>query len=240
MSASQTMDAQTLKQTLEALLMASDRPLTVDELLAPLAHRDAGVRRGDVQKALDKLAGECEQRGIELKQVASGYRYQTRAQFAEAIAQLWKEKPPRYSRALLETLALIAYRQPITRAEIEEVRGVSVSTYMVRLLEEREWIKTVGHKEVPGRPALYATTREFLDYFNLRKLDELPTLLQLEEVIRSHPELQLKPAADEVQVEAQAEAQTEAQTEVQAEAQTEAQVEVQAEAQTEAQAEEQG
>ncbi len=185
------MNVRRLKQTLEALLMASDRPLTADELLRLLKQQDAAVGRGGVAQALAALADECEQRGVELKQVASGYRYQTREKFSESIARLWKEKPPRYSRALLETLALIAYRQPITRAEIEEVRGVTVSTYMVRLLEEREWVKVVGHKEVPGRPALYATTPDFLDYFNLSSLDELPSLLEMEEVIRLHPELQL-------------------------------------------------
>ena len=184
------MNAQTLQQTIEALLMASDRPLTVEELLRLLRRQEAAVVRGDVEKALSVLSDECKQRGIELKQVASGYRYQTRERFFEVIAQLWEEKPPRYSRALLETLALIAYRQPVTRAEIEEVRGVTVSTYMIRLLEEREWIKSVGHKETPGRPALYATTPDFLDYFNLRSLDELPALLEMEEIIRMHPELQ--------------------------------------------------
>ncbi len=199
MQAPRAMDARTLKQTLEALLMASDRALTIEELVNLLLHQGVKVQRREVQKGLDTLVGECEGRGVELKQVASGYRYQTREEFSSAIAQLWKEKPPRYSRALLETLALIAYRQPITRAEIEEVRGVSVSTYMVRLLEEREWVKVVGHKEVPGRPALYATTRNFLDYFNLHDLDELPPLLEIEEVIRRHPELQLEPGDNPAQ-----------------------------------------
>lgn len=185
------MDEKILKQTLEALLMASDRPLAVDELLRLAADEDAGIRRDDVQKGLDALAGECEERGVELKEVASGYRYQTREEFSSPIGRLWKEKPPRYSRALLETLALIAYRQPITRAEIEEVRGVAVNTYMIRLLEEREWIKVTGYKEVPGRPALYSTTKEFLDYFNLRSLEELPALIEIEEVARIHPELRI-------------------------------------------------
>lgn len=190
------MDEKFLKQTLEALLMASDRPLTVDELLRLAADKNAGIRRGDVQRELDALAGECEERGVELKEVASGYRYQTREEFSSSIGRLWKEKPPRYSRALLETLALIAYRQPITRAEIEDVRGVAVNTYMIRLLEEREWIKVTGHKEVPGRPALYSTTKEFLDYFNLRSLDELPALIEIEEVARIHPELRIGPGEE--------------------------------------------
>ncbi len=183
----------TLGQTLEALLMASDRPLSIDELLRLLQHQDAGIKRDDIRQALDTLAGENRNRGVELTQVASGYRYQTRRDFAASITQLMKEKPPRYSRALLETLALIVYRQPITRAEIEEVRGVSVSTYMIRLLEEREWIRVVGQKEVPGRPALYATTKGFLDYFNLRGLDELPPLQEMEEIVRAHPQLQIVP-----------------------------------------------
>ena len=182
-----------LEQTLEALLMASDRPLSVDELLKLLRSQDADIGRDDIQRALDTLAGENANRGVELTRVASGYRYQTRREFAASISELMKEKPPRYSRALLETLALIVYRQPVTRAEIEEVRGVSVGTYMIRLLEEREWIKVVGHKEVPGRPALYATTGEFLDYFNLRGLDELPPLPDMEEIVRAHPQLQIVP-----------------------------------------------
>lgn len=189
-------NAKVLKQTLEALLMASDRPLAVDELVRLVSGEGAGIRRGDVQKGLDALAGECAGRGVELKEVASGYRYQTREAFSSSIGRLWKEKPPRYSRALLETLALIAYRQPITRAEIEEVRGVAVNTYMIRLLEEREWIKVTGYKEVPGRPALYSTTKEFLDYFNLRGLDELPALIDIEEVARMHPELRIEPAGE--------------------------------------------
>lgn len=180
--------------------MASDRPLGIEELLRLLQREDVTVARGDVQQALTALAGENKNRGVELKQVASGYRYQTRSNFAPLVSQLLQERPPRYSRALLETLALIAYRQPITRAEIEEVRGVAVSTYMVRLLEEREWIKMVGQKAVPGRPALYATTREFLDYFGLRSLDELPSLPETEEVIRSHPELQIVPGDAAAQV----------------------------------------
>ena len=193
---SRAMKKQVLKQTVEALLMASDRPLTPGELLRVIRRQDDAVTGGDVEKALAALANECEGRGVELRQVASGYRYQTRGQFSEAIARLWEEKPPRYSRALLETLALIAYRQPVTRAEIEEVRGVTVSTYTIRLLEEREWIKSVGHKEVPGRPLLYATTPGFLDYFNLRGLDELPALLETDEVIRMHPELQFGDGED--------------------------------------------
>lgn len=187
------MDNNVLRQTLEALLMVSDRPLGVDELLRLLRCENADVCRAEIQKAIAALVEENENRGIELKQVASGYRYQTRSSFSSLVSQLMRERPPRYSRALLETLALIAYRQPITRAEIEEVRGVSVNTYMIRLLEEREWVKVVGHKAVPGRPALYATTREFLDYFDLRDLDELPPLSEIEEVIRKHPELQIMP-----------------------------------------------
>ena len=123
-----------------------------------------------------------------MKQVASGFRFQVRADFETWVVRLWEQKPPRYSRALMETLALIAYRQPITRGEIEDIRGVSVSTNIIRTLEERNWIKSLGHKEVPGRPALYGTTREFLDYFNLKSLNELPTLVEIRDIDQFNPE----------------------------------------------------
>ncbi|MBT8433734.1 MAG: SMC-Scp complex subunit ScpB, partial [Gammaproteobacteria bacterium] len=125
----------------------------------------------------------------ELKQVASGFRFQVRTDFETWIVRLWEQKPPRYSRAMMETLALIAYRQPITRGEIEDIRGVSVSTNIIRTLEERNWVKSLGHKEVPGRPALYGTTREFLDYFNLKSLNELPSLVEIRDLDQFTPEL---------------------------------------------------
>ncbi len=180
-----------LKRLLEALLMASDRPLSVDALLRLLAGRDAAVARADVQQALNALQADCAGRAVELRQVASGYRYQIRAEYGPWVAALWEEKPQRYSRALLETLALIAYRQPVTRAEIEDVRGVSVSSHIIKTLQERGWIHVIGHKEVPGRPALYGTTREFLDYFNLRSLDELPALRELADLDSVLPRLDL-------------------------------------------------
>lgn len=168
-----------MKRVVEALLMASPRPLQFNELAKLLAHDGKAPDRATLGEALAALEAECAGRAVELTQVASGYRYQTREEYAPWLAKLWEEKPPRYSRALLETLALIAYRQPLTRAAIEEVRGVSVSTNTVRTLEERGWIEVAGHKETPGRPALYATTRAFLDDFNLRSLDDLPALAPL-------------------------------------------------------------
>jgi segregation and condensation protein B len=135
-----------------------------------------------MEHVLVMLAGACEGRGFELKKVASGYRLQVRQEFAPWIRRLFEEKPQRYSRALLETLALIAYRQPITRGEIEEIRGVTVSSNIIRTLSEREWVRVVGHRDVPGRPAMYATTRQFLDYFNLTGLDELPPLSEIRDL----------------------------------------------------------
>jgi segregation and condensation protein B len=133
-----------------------------------------------------------------LKQVASGYRFQVRADYGEWVGRLWKEKPPRYSRALLETLALVAYKQPITRGDIEEIRGVAVSTNIMRTLIEREWVRVVGHRDVPGHPALYATTKNFLDYFNLRSLDELPTLAEIRDLTAGVEELEMEEELIEV------------------------------------------
>ncbi len=168
-----------MKRVVEALLMASPRPLQFNELARLLAHDGKAPDRALLGETITALEAECAGRAIELTQVASGYRYQTREDYAPWLAKLWEEKPPRYSKALLEILALIAYRQPVTRAAIEEVRGVSVSSGTLRILEERGWIEIAGHKETPGRPALYATTRAFLDDLNLRSLDELPALAAL-------------------------------------------------------------
>lgn len=179
------------KQVLEAALLAAGEPLSLERLrsLFPETGRpDPGELRG----ALAELAAEYRDRAVELKEVASGYRIQVKPELAPWIAGLWEEKPGRYSRALLETLAIIAYRQPITRGEIEEIRGVSVSTSIMRTLQERDWVRVVGRREVPGRPALYGTTRGFLDYFNLRGLDELPTLAELQDLDQAHPELDLR------------------------------------------------
>jgi len=180
-----------LKNIVEAALMAADSALNIDRLLQLFELDEEKPTRDQIKEVLTKLEEECEGRGVELKRIASGYRYQTRTDVQPWVARLWQEKPPRYTRALLETLSLIIYRQPITRGEIEEVRGVSVSSNIIKTLLEREWVKVVGHKEVPGRPALYGSTKQFLDYFNLKTLNELPSLAELADLDQEHPELDL-------------------------------------------------
>ncbi|WP_411357984.1 SMC-Scp complex subunit ScpB [Pseudidiomarina salilacus] len=165
-----------LKQILEALLFVAETPMSIAQLSDYLQQQGMDVTRKQVRELLDELQADYAERGVQLQAVASGYRFQTRAELGGIIAGLWQEKPPRYSQALLETLALIAYRQPITRGDIEEIRGVSVSSQIMKTLQERGWVKVVGHREVPGRPQLYATTNEFLDYFNLQDLSELPAI----------------------------------------------------------------
>lgn len=172
------MTAPAIRQVVEAALLAAGEPLSVERLLGLFAEEDRSSREA-VLEALSGLERDYRGRGIELVEVAGGYRIQVRREVAPWVARLWEERPARYSRALLETLALIAYRQPITRGEIEDIRGVVVSTQIVRTLVEREWVRVVGHRDVPGRPALYATTRTFLDYFGLRSLDELPPLTEV-------------------------------------------------------------
>ena len=162
--------------------MAVDKPLTVVQLHNLFANEEEPVERSQVKEALVTLQAEYETRGVSIVEVASGFRVQIDQEVSPWISLLFEERPPRYTRALLETLALIAYRQPITRSEVEEVRGVSVSTNIIKTLLEREWVRVVGHKEVPGRPAMYATTKEFLDYFNLRRIDELPPLSELKDL----------------------------------------------------------
>lgn len=178
-------DALKLKQIVEAALMAADEPLTVDQLAKLFAHGelDSEAGRAQIRDTLATLEAETEGRGYELKRVASGYRYQVRQELSEWVSRLWDEKPPRYSRALLETLALIAYKQPVTRGDIEAVRGVAVSQNIMRTLLERGWIRVVGQREVPGRPSLYGTTRAFLDYFDLRSLDQLPPLNEIRSMV---------------------------------------------------------
>lgn len=169
-----------VKPILEAAIMAADAPVPLERLLglfSPLEEDAPGP--AEIEAALAELREEYAERGVELVSVAGGYRFQTQARFATWINRLWEERKPRYSRALLETLAIIAYRQPITRGEVEDIRGVAVSTGIIKTLQDREWIKVVGHRDVPGRPAIYATTRQFLDYFNLSGLDALPTLAEL-------------------------------------------------------------
>ncbi len=172
--------------------MASGRPLNLDDLLALFGpEEESRPVRDDLKQVLANIESDCTDRGFELKLVANGYRFQVRQELSHWIGRLWEEKPQKYSRALLETLAIITYRQPVTRAEIEEVRGVSVSSSIVKTLLEREWIRVVGHRDVPGRPAILATTRKFLDYFNLRRLEDLPPLSDIRDLVEIAPELEL-------------------------------------------------
>ena len=184
-----------LKNILEAALLASSHPMNAKQL-ADLFSDEEAITREDIGKALELLADDCAQRGVELVEVASGFRLQIRQNVYPWVARMWAERPSRYSRALLETLALIAYRQPITRGEIEAIRGVVVSSSIIKTLEERDWIRVVGHRDVPGKPALLGTTREFLDYFNLKSLDQLPTLAEVRDMEEINPQLDLdKPRA---------------------------------------------
>ncbi|MBT4449407.1 MAG: SMC-Scp complex subunit ScpB [Gammaproteobacteria bacterium] len=185
------MELQKLKPIIEALLCAADGPLTVNHLYDLFTGDLDQPVKDDIRKVLHELVDEYQAKGMEIKQVASGFRLQVNPDYSIWITRLFQQKPPRYSRALLETLALIAYRQPVTRGEIEAIRGVSVSSNMIKTLQEREWVKTLGHKDVPGRPSLYGTTSEFLDYFNLKNLNELPTLSELKDLDQFHPELAL-------------------------------------------------
>lgn len=179
-----------IRRIVEAALLAAGEPLSLARLreLFPL---DSAPEEGAIQAALDALRLACSDRGIELVEVASGFRYQVRAELHPWVARLWAERPQRYTRATLETLALIAYRQPITRGEIEQVRGVSVSSNIIKTLEEREWIRVIGHRDVPGKPALFGTTRQFLDYFGLHSLDQLPPLSELRDLAELDPQLSL-------------------------------------------------
>jgi len=185
------MEQQQLKNIIEAVLMSAEKPLKVNEIEVLFAGDAEMPSRDDIRKTLQQLGEDYENRGFELKEVASGFRLQVRQDYSEWIGRLWEEKPSRYSRALLETIALIAYRQPITRGEIEEVRGVSVSSNIIKTLMEREWIKVLGHKDVPGKPALYGTSKEFLDYFNLKSLEDLPSLAEIKDLDQIHQELDL-------------------------------------------------
>jgi segregation and condensation protein B len=184
------MNNEELKQILEAVLFAADEPLNMNRLMS-LFPEDSHPDRDAIKQAIAAIQDDYAKRSLELKQVGSGYRFQVKQEYAQWSSKLWEERPARYSRATMETLALVAYRQPITRGEIEEVRGVSVSSQIIKSLMEREWIKIVGHRDVPGKPALYATTREFLDYFNLKSLDELPSLAELRDIDAINAELEL-------------------------------------------------
>lgn len=182
-----------LRQILEAALLAAGQALTHAQLSALFSDEERPPG-SDISKALEQLGDDCASRGVELKKVASGYRLQVKQSLHGWVSRLWTERPQRYSRALLETMSLIAYRQPITRGEIEAVRGVSVSTSIIRTLQEREWIRVVGHRDVPGKPALFGTTKIFLDYFDLQNLDDLPTLAEIRDMENLEPELELEPA----------------------------------------------
>ena len=183
-----------VKMIVEGLLMAAGRPLTLDNIIAVFAKNEQ-PDRAELKTVMEAISADCDDRGFELKQVASGYRFQVKQDLSEWVAKLWEERPPRYTRALLETLALIAYRQPITRGDIEEIRGVGVSANIIRTLLDREWIRVVGHRDVPGRPAMFATTKQFLDYFNLKSLQELPPLSEIKELAQTDQEIDL---ADEL------------------------------------------
>lgn len=188
------MNPNELKVLIEAILLAAGRPVTTAQLLELFDERERPTEEL-LKEALALLTADYETRGIELQEVASGWRIQIRQKCVDIVSRLWQERPSRYSRALLETLALIAYRQPITRGEIEEIRGVAISSSIMRTLQERNWIRTVGHREVPGRPELIGTTKDFLDYFGLQSLDQLPTLAELRDVENIGVQLEL-PAGD--------------------------------------------
>lgn len=194
------MEIEQLQRILEGALLASNKPLTLEHMMA-LFPEDETPDANEFRDALVALSESCEGRGFELKQVASGYRFQVRQDLSPWVGRLWEEKPQRYTRALLETLALIAYRQPITRGEIEEIRGVSVSSNIIRTLQEREWIRVVGHRDVPGRPAMFATTRQFLDYFNLQNLNELPPLSEIKDLEEMAKQLGEEPEQGKLDVE---------------------------------------
>ncbi len=197
------MNEDDLKHLIEATLLAAGRPVTMQQLLQLFDERERPTPE-QLQAALESLAADYGPRGIELLEVASGWRIQVRPRCAEVVSRLWQERPSRYSRALLETLALIAYRQPITRSEIEEIRGVSISSTIMRTLQERNWIRTVGHREVPGRPELLGTTRDFLDYFGLKTLEQLPTLAELKDVETIGVQLELPQEESPAQTDAAA------------------------------------
>jgi len=191
------MNDQYMKNVVEAALLAAGRPLSIDELVGVFDERDESGRE-DVRGAIAALKEDYASRGIELVEIASGFRIQIKSDVAQPVSRLWQERPAKYSRALLETLALVAYRQPITRGEIEQIRGVAVNPNIIKTLLERSWIRVVGHRDVPGKPELLGTTREFLDYFSLKKLDDLPTLAQLKELEDLRVQLSLPGAEPEV------------------------------------------
>jgi segregation and condensation protein B len=194
-----TFDPDRLKRILEGALLAAGKPMTVVQLESLFEEDEVRPARDEIKAALEDIANDIKGRGFELIQVASGYRFQVCDDLAPWIGRLWEEKPQKYSRALLETLALIAYRQPITRGDIEEIRGVAVSSNIIRTLMDRDWVRVVGHREVPGRPAMYASTKNFLDYFNLKSLDQLPPLAEIQDLDNLTAELGLEVIEDVVE-----------------------------------------
>ena len=191
------MELHQLKRIVEAALLASAQPLTLPQLSNLFDEFDM-PSHDDLACALTQLQGDCAERGVELVEVASGFRYQVRQDVHAFVARLWSERQSRYSRALLETLSLIAYRQPITRAEIEQIRGVAVSTHIVRTLEEREWVRVVGYRDLPGKPELLGTTKQLLDYFNLKSLDQLPPLSEIRDIEELDPQLAFGAVGDAI------------------------------------------
>ena len=189
------MESTEIKHFIEAALLAAGRPLNIDQLQGLFDGRSAA----EIRQAIATLNEEYEERGIVISEVASGFRMQVRATMADRLQKLWEDRPPRYSRALFETLALIAYRQPITRGDIEEIRGVTVSSNIVRQLLERDWVRVVGHRDVPGRPAMFGTTKAFLDYFSLKKLDDLPPLADLADWENLRVQLNLPEVEDQIE-----------------------------------------
>jgi segregation and condensation protein B len=183
-------DAELLRKIIEGAILAAGQPMTIARLLE-LFDEEVAPSKDEIAAALLDIQAASAGRGFELKEVASGWRFQVRDNLAPWVNRLWEEKPQKYSRALLETLALVAYRQPITRGDIEEIRGVAVSSHIMKTLLERDWVKVVGHRDVPGRPSLFATTRQFLDYFNLKSLDELPSLSEIRDLDELNPVLDL-------------------------------------------------
>lgn len=195
------METEQIARIVEAALLAADEPVSIDRLIklfAPGELPDTSAR-GAVRAALEEIGEATAERGFELVRVASGFRFQVRQQFSPWVSRLYEERPPRYSRALFETLALIVYRQPVTRGDIEQIRGVSVSQSIMRTLLERGWIRIVGERETPGRPALYGTTRAFLDYFNLKSLDDLPPMEEIESLMKPVLDEVTEPEEDEVE-----------------------------------------
>jgi segregation and condensation protein B len=187
---------QKLKQIVEAALLAAGGPLSMDGIQALFPEQEQPEKQA-LREVVEALQADYRGRGMELTEVGGGFRINVRAEYAPWVSRLWEERPARYSRAMLETLALIAFRQPITRGEIEDIRGVSVSSNIIKTMMEREWIRVVGHRDVPGRPSLYATTREFLNYFGLRGLDDLPTLQEIRDLDSINRELELGPPGTE-------------------------------------------